>query len=67
MRDFLMLLLIAAFFAVCIAYVWWCDRMIGPDPTDLADHDEAELESVSPHTSSFDVSGDTEREARVGA
>ena len=27
-----MLLLIAAFFAVCIAYVAWCDRIIGPDP-----------------------------------
>ena len=43
MRDILMLLLIAAFFAVCLAYVWWCDRIIGPDePT----------ESVSPDTSS---------------
>jgi hypothetical protein len=31
MRDVLMLLLTAAFFAVCIAYVWWCDRIIGPD------------------------------------
>jgi hypothetical protein len=42
MRDFLMLLLIAGFFALCIAYVWWCDRIIGPDPADLADHpDEA--------------------------
>jgi hypothetical protein len=41
MRDFLMLLLIAAFFAVCMAYVWWCDRIIGPDPVDLSDHDEA--------------------------
>jgi hypothetical protein len=41
MRDFLMLLTIAAFFAVCIAYVWWCDRIIGPDPTDLTDHDAA--------------------------
>ena len=38
-----MLLLITAFFAVCLAYVWWCDRIIGPDePT----------ESVSPDTSS---------------
>ena len=30
-----MLALIMAFFAVCIAYVWWCDRIIGPDPVDL--------------------------------
>jgi hypothetical protein len=35
MRDLLMLLLTAAFFGVCLAYVWWCDRIIGPDPTDL--------------------------------
>jgi hypothetical protein len=34
MRDALMLLLIAAFFVLCIAYVWWCDRIIGPDPAD---------------------------------
>ena len=34
MRDVLMLLLIAAFFAVCIAYVAWCDRIIGPDPAE---------------------------------
>ena len=32
MRDLLMLLLIAAFFALCVAYVRWCDRIIGPDP-----------------------------------
>jgi hypothetical protein len=42
MRDFLMLLLIAGFFALCIAYVWWCDRIIGPDPVDLSDHDVGE-------------------------
>jgi hypothetical protein len=36
MRDVLMLLLIAAFFALCVAYVWWCDQIIGPDP--VPDH-----------------------------
>jgi hypothetical protein len=50
MRDFLMLLLIAGFFALCLAYVWWCDRIIGPDPADLPD------ESVSPHLLSTAVS-----------
>ncbi len=35
MRDVLMLLLIAAFFALCIAYVAWCDRIIGPDPAEM--------------------------------
>jgi hypothetical protein len=61
MRDFLMLLLIAAFFAVCLAYVWWCDRIIGPDRADLVDQNEPPAEFVSPHTSSFDVCGDTNR------
>jgi hypothetical protein len=36
MRDVLMLLLIAAFFALCVAYVWWCDQIIGLDP--VSDH-----------------------------
>ena len=31
MRDLLMLLLTGAFFALCVAYVQWCDRIIGPD------------------------------------
>jgi hypothetical protein len=34
MKDALMLLLIVAFFALCIAYVAWCDRIIGPDPAE---------------------------------
>jgi hypothetical protein len=42
MRDLLMLLTVAAFFALCVAYVWWCDRIIGPDPV--------EVESVSPRS-----------------
>jgi hypothetical protein len=37
MRDVLMMLLIAAFFALCIAYVWWCDRIIGPDRAGAGD------------------------------
>jgi hypothetical protein len=41
MRDIMMLLLIMAFFAVCIAYVRWCDRIIGPDPVDLTDEEPA--------------------------
>jgi len=34
MRDVLMLLSISAFFGLCIAYVAWCDRIIGPDPAE---------------------------------
>lgn len=38
-----MLLTIVAFFAVCVAYVAWCDRIIGPDPVadDADDLDDA--------------------------
>ena len=32
MRDVVVLAVITAFFALCVAYVWWCDRIIGPDP-----------------------------------
>jgi hypothetical protein len=34
MRDVVMLAVIAAFFLVCLAYVRWCDRIIGPDPAE---------------------------------
>ena len=34
MRDVVMLAVITAFFALCLAYVRWCDHIIGPDPID---------------------------------
>ena len=39
MRDVVMLAVITAFFALCLAYVRWCDRIIGPDPVDRPDDD----------------------------
>jgi hypothetical protein len=38
MRDIVVLAVITAFFALCVAYVRWCDRIIGPDPDVLDDH-----------------------------
>ena len=35
MGDVLMGLVILAFFAVCVGYVGWCGRIIGPDPEEL--------------------------------
>ena len=35
MRDVVVLAVIVAFFALCVAYVWWCDRIIGAG----SDHD----------------------------
>ena len=46
MRDVLMLATIVAFFSLCIAYVWWCDRIIGPDPDGLADTAEPDALGV---------------------
>ena len=37
MRDVVMLAVITAFFILCLAYVRWCDRIIGPDPVDASD------------------------------
>jgi hypothetical protein len=65
MKDVVMLLLTAAFFGVCIAYVWWCDRIIGPDPIDLPDQSDSPefVSQTSPVAGAF---GDTNREARCG-
>jgi hypothetical protein len=37
MSDLLMVVLALALFGVCVGYVSWCDRIIGPDP--VADTD----------------------------
>lgn len=37
MRDIVILAVTAAFFALCVAYVRWCDHIIGPDPDINAD------------------------------
>jgi hypothetical protein len=39
MKDVIVVAIIAVFFALCVAYVRWCDRIIGPDPDDLRDED----------------------------
>ena len=39
MSDVVVLAVTAAFFALCLAYVRWCDHIIGPDPSDPRDLD----------------------------
>jgi hypothetical protein len=39
MRDVIVLVVVLAFFALCLAYVRWCDLIIGPDPLDLDAHE----------------------------
>ncbi len=41
MRDVVVLAVIALFFVLCVAYVRWCDHIIGPDPDDLHDDGDA--------------------------
>jgi hypothetical protein len=31
MADLLFVALTFAFIALCVGYIWWCDRIIGPD------------------------------------
>ena len=40
MADVLMVLTFVAFIALCVVYVWWCDRIIGPDPVHADVDDE---------------------------
>jgi hypothetical protein len=53
MRDVIVLAIIAGFFLLCVAYVRWCDHIIGPDPDDLRDtgedpaHDSANVPAVT--------------------
>jgi hypothetical protein len=47
MADLLMVLLMVGFVALCVAYVGWCDRIIGPDPVRTAD--DAAARAASDH------------------
>ena len=43
MADLVLVALIVAFTALCVAYISWCDRIIGPDePTSAPAPDQAE-------------------------
>lgn len=53
MTDVIVLILTVAFFAIAVAYVGLCDRIIGPDPepadpdADVAGTPGIEVESVA--------------------
>ena len=42
MADVWVVLAVIAFFGVCVALVWGCDRIIGPDELDVTDESPAE-------------------------
>jgi hypothetical protein len=44
MADLWFVLVVLAFFGLCVALVWGCDKIIGPDDaSDLQEVDETEL------------------------
>jgi hypothetical protein len=43
MADIWVVLTVVGFFAVCVALVWGCDRIIGPDDASDLDEPSAEL------------------------
>jgi hypothetical protein len=44
MADIVVLLVFVVFAAVCVAYVRWCDRVIGPDGDAVTDERQTEPE-----------------------
>jgi hypothetical protein len=51
MADLIFVSIIVAFFALCVAYLKWCDRIIGPDEFG-AERDDADSPSVATHDAS---------------
>jgi hypothetical protein len=43
MADLWVVVATVAFFAVCVAFVWGCDRIIGPDEDELLNETSAEV------------------------
>jgi hypothetical protein len=37
MADIVVIVGVVAFFAICVWFVWACDRIIGPDPEQQAE------------------------------
>ena len=46
MADVLFILITLAFVAVCVGYVHWCDRIIGPDEWVGEPAEEADEEAL---------------------
>ena len=44
MADLLMILVMVAFIVICVGYVAWCDRVIGPPDTMLDTASDAAVE-----------------------
>ena len=47
MADIVLVAVIVAFTALCVAYISWCDRIMGPDEAASAPAPVAQPETVS--------------------
>ena len=43
MADVWVVLVAIGFFGICVAFVWGCDRIIGPDDAELLDETSGEI------------------------
>jgi len=41
MKDIIVIAIVMGFFALCAAYVTWCERMLAADAPDRVEHDAA--------------------------
>ncbi len=59
MADLIFVSIIVAFFALCVVYLRWCDRIIGPDEFG-ADRDDADSPYVVTDATPVDSSANAE-------
>ena len=59
MADLVFVSVLVAFFALCVAYLKWCDRIIGPDEFG-AEHDDSASPYVATGPTLVDASATTE-------
>lgn len=56
MNDLIVLVLTVAFFAIAVAYVGLCDRIIGPDPEpEPSDTGEADEHATAGHVAAVEI------------
>jgi hypothetical protein len=48
MKDVIVLVVMVAFTLLCVAYVRWCDRIIGPAPEPTTEGEPASVGEVRP-------------------
>ena len=62
MADLIFVSIIVSFFALCVLYLKWCDRIIGPDEFG-AEPDDADSPYLTTGATLIDASATTEVDA----